>query len=54
MKALVIFTALVLGYSTMNMFQLKVSASTYKDGVTAYMGRVDHNTNYRAPSIIKH
>lgn len=50
MKALIVFTSLVLGYSMLNMVQLKVGASTYKDGVSvsAYM----NNQAHRSPAIV--
>jgi hypothetical protein len=50
MKALIVFVALVLGYSTVNMFQLKVNASTYKHGVDAYLNKAE--SVQRGPAIV--
>jgi len=56
MKGLMIFAVMVLGYSMINMFQLKAGASTYKQGINAYMEHqaTKANTVYnRSPAIVK-
>jgi hypothetical protein len=62
MKALILFTGMVLGYSMINMVHLKVGASTYKDGINAYMShqsKVNYRTHYdevkvnkRSPAVL--
>jgi hypothetical protein len=56
MKGLMIFAALVLGYSMLNIVHIGASAATYKVGIDAYMKHQAERSNSsynRSPAIVK-